>query len=398
MSALVEAGTVDQVVEAVAYKVEQLGRMDLREVIEVAREAEVLASAAKLKRYRRIEANSDRAQRALEGLSLQASRRAGELLVELDGGGPGRGKKSPRTSAAEEAGLDGRAARRLVELAEIEEDLVELVREQIAGSGKRLTVRGVIAAATKRTSVGSDEWYTPEDVAEAMRAVFGGDPDWDPASCAVAQRVIRAKRWCSAALPTLGEAEKAAGITSREFAKLKKSHGGVGQIYRWPSGEVITPDEAIEDEAKRAKAFAKVANRGRISHGSELRGKVYANPPYAFPAPFIRAVLEAYLGCELPEGPLHDGFFDREQADAPVTEAILLVNVATGTVAGQWLLEAADAIVWPRGRFSFLDAHGKPQSGNRYEQMIAYLGQDPASFLAEFGQFGASSRPWRAAA
>lgn len=383
--ALLQGGTVDAVLEAVARQVGQIAKMDLREAVEAAREAEVLAQAVKLQRYRRIEDHAGEAQRALEGLALQASRRAGELLAQLDAGGPGR-RKSERTAVAEEAGIDGRLVRRLVELAELDDERVELVRDELIEAGKRLTVRGVLAAASKRVSVGSDEWYTPEAVAEAVRRVFGGPPDCDPASCPVAQRVIQARRFWSAAPPTLGEAEKAAGITARELARIKKAHAGVGQILSGPGGEPLDPT---------ADHFAKVANRGRISHAGELEGKVFCNPPYAFPAPFVRAVIEGYLWHELSEGPLHDVGRD---SIAPIEEAILLVNVATGTTAGQWILDAADRICWPRGRFAFLDAHGQAQRGNRYEQLVAYFGDQPDVFTREFREFGSITRPERSAA
>lgn len=388
--ALLQGGTIDTVLEAVARQVAQIAKMDLREAVEAAREAEVLAKAVKLQRYRRIEDHAGEAQRALEGLALQASRRAGELLAGLDGGGPGRGRKSERTAIAEEAGIDGRLVRRLVELAELDDERVELVRDELLEAGKRLTVRGVLSAASKRVSVGSDEWYTPPEVAEAVHRVFGGPPDCDPASCPVAQRVIQADRYWSAAPPTLGEAEKAAGITTREFAQIKKAHAGVGQVLSWPDGTPLDP--AVE-------GFAKAANRGRISHASDLAGKVFCNPPYAFPAPFVRAVIEGYLWHELEDEPLDEAYFEPCGRDrgAAVTEAILLVNVATGTTAGQWILDAADRICWPRGRFAFLDAHGEAQKGNRYEQLVAYFGDQPDVFAREFGPFGSITRPERSA-
>ena len=40
----------------------------------------------------------------------------------------------------------------------------------------------------------SNEWYTPDDVLEAERELFGGAPDLDPASCAEANLRIGAAR------------------------------------------------------------------------------------------------------------------------------------------------------------------------------------------------------------
>lgn len=412
----IQGGRVDEFVRVVAEHLVALQRLDLREAVELGEAADAAALRTRLKRYRAIEADAERAQRALEHLALQAQLRAGELLLELDAGGPGRGKKSERTAAAEEAGLDGRQARRLVELAELDEEVREEIVEQLVGAGKRVTVRGVLDVAERRTSVGSDEWYTPREFADAARRVFGGRPDCDAASCPVAQIVIGAARWWSAAEPELGEAERAAGISARKLAAMRKAWGGVGVVYRFPTGEVIEPDEAIEDEAKRAKAFAKVANlHGRISHAHQLRGTVWLNPPYSFPSPFVRAVIEGYLGSSLEDlwqryaaelgtteavldettltastwraSAIRQATRALEEAHA-ITEAIILVNVATATAAGQQLLAACSAVCFVSRRISFRDAHGEQQDGNRYEQAVFYLGRRPQVFAREFGPFG----------
>lgn len=403
--------------------------MDLRSLVELGQAADRAAEQTTLKRYRRLKADAERAQRALEGLAMKAQLRAGEVLLSLDGGGPGRGKKSERTRAREAAGLDGREARRLVELAELDEDVREQACEQLAEAGKRVTVRSVLAIAQRRTSVGSDEWYTPKAYAEAARRVFGGYPDCDAASCSVAQATIRAKRFWSAAALEFGEAERAAGIKRREFLRMKREEwAGAGVLYQFPTGEVIEPDDKIEDEAKRAKAFAKRANaEGRLGHAHQLRGTVWLNPPYSFPAPFVRAVIEGYVGTTLEDawsryaealGTTETALDADEDTAAtwrstaleraaasksgPITEAIVLVNVATSTAAGQNLLATSSAACFVARRISFLDAHGEAQDGNRYEQVVFYLGERPEVFAREFSRFGAvvirAPEAWRSAA
>lgn len=410
-------GGVEKLVRDVAELAERIGELDLREAVELGQQADEAAQATTLAHYRRIEADADRAQRALERLSFEAHLHAGQILARLDGGAPGRGKKSERAHAIEEAGLDTRLARRLVELAQLDEDEIDDAREQLVEAGKRVTVRGVIAVATKR-SAGTGEWYTPAEYVDAVAQVFGGPPDRDPASCLVAQALIGASRWWSAATPELGPDEIATGITEPMFAELLESHAGVGLIYHFETGEVIEPDPSLEPR-KRAKAFAKAANSsGRLSHAGELAGKVYLNPEYGFPQPFVRAVLEGYFGrpleaiwsaaaaelgrteVELDADPERAAAWRAEAlaratALGPVKEAIVLVNVATGTAAGQWLLAAQSAACFVAGRISFRDRLGEPQDGNRYEQVVFYLGEHRDRFLREFACFGICVAPGR---
>lgn len=48
-------------------------------------------------------------------------------------------------------------------------------------------------------SSGSVEWYTPFNIVEAAREVFGGFIEFDPASCDEANKTIRAQRYLSEA-------------------------------------------------------------------------------------------------------------------------------------------------------------------------------------------------------
>jgi hypothetical protein len=426
----VKGGRVDDLLQVVADRLGDLERAGLRQAIEIGEAADAAALRTTLKRYRALEADAERAQRSLEYLALQASLRGGEILLMLDPGGPGRGKKSERMRAAEEAGLNGREARRLVALAGIEDEVREAIVEQLVAAKKRVTVRAVVDLAERRTSIGTDEWYTPKSIADAARRVFGGRPDCDPASCVVAQLMIAAARWWSASEPELGEAEVAAKVTQAKFDRARKSWVGVGTVYRFPTGEVIEPDAAIEDEAKRAKAFAKAANlHGRISQAHQLRGTVWLNPPYSFPAPFVRAVLEAFLGLTLEEVwtkhaadlRTSEEALDEDPESAAtwraralelaaskpkgkVTEAIILVNVATSTAVGRYLLGCCSAACFVAERISFRDAHGDEEgnNNNRNEQVIFYLGSRPAVFGREFARFGQlmvrAPEQWRAAA
>lgn len=55
-----------------------------------------------------------------------------------------------------------------------------------SGQAQKKAARGAIRAA------GSDEWYTPEDLAWRARTSLGGTIDLDPATCAAANKVVQA--------------------------------------------------------------------------------------------------------------------------------------------------------------------------------------------------------------
>lgn len=422
--------SVDELVERVAQIAESLEMMDLRELVEVAEEAGAAARAVELRRYQAIHADAGRAKRALEELAVQAQRRAGLLLREIEGGeqskGLGRGKgrtASPRAVAAAEAGIEKKAAHRMLQLAAMPEERVAKIREHLEETGKAVTVGAVLKAATKVSlspDHQSDEWYTPEDIAEAVRQVFGRHPDEDPASCAVGQQVIKALRWWSASKPVYGEAEKAAKITKSIFGLMLERWGGCGVIFDHRTGDPIEPDESIQDPQKRAKRFAILANKyGRIGHGQQLKGKVFTNPPYGFPAPFVRAVIEGYIGRTLEQAATeYAAELGRSEEDldadekigatwryeavgvaaeryggtGPIVEAIVLVNVATGTEIQQYALAAAGGDCFFDGRIAFRDSHGEQRSGNRYEQVAYFFGRRDAAFTVEFSRFGQVTR------
>jgi ParB family chromosome partitioning protein len=104
-------------------------------------------------------------------------------------------------------------------------------------------------------------------------------------------------------------------------------------------------------------------------------GRVWLNPPFSNPAPFTTKLIEEYEA-------------GRTKA------AILLVNNGTETKWGQALLR--------RYPVCFVGAHDgygsrisfwkndpdEPRTGNRYAQMIFYMGQTPDTFAEVFSQFG----------
>lgn len=159
----------------------------------------------------------------------------------------------------------------------------------------------------------SDEYYTPPYIIEAARQVLG-KIDLDPASCTLAQKVIKANVF------------------------INKANNSLDKRYPW-------------------------------------LGRVWLNPPFSNPAPFIAKLIDEYDAGR-------------------VKAAITLVNNGTETQWGQSLLR--------RYPVCFVGAHdGKgsrlafwrtdpdePRTGNRYAQMIFYLGPKVETFREVFSQFG----------
>lgn len=77
-----------------------------------------------------------------------------------------------------------------------DEDYLVLVAEA-RESGTPLTRRAVRAASRPKVvhNSGEIEWYTPPEVMDLAREVFGREVELDPCSCEVAQRVVQARAW-----------------------------------------------------------------------------------------------------------------------------------------------------------------------------------------------------------
>jgi hypothetical protein len=167
--------------------------------------------------------------------------------------------------------------------------------------------------AAEQAPPDGDEYYTPPYIIAAARQVLG-TIDLDPASCALAQRVIQAE------------------------AYLTKADDGLSVPWY---------------------------------------GTVWLNPPYSKPAPFVtKLIIERDLGN--------------------TTAAIIITNNGTETAWGQALLARYPVCFVGAGssggngsRISFWQADpDEPKKGNRYAQMIFYLGNEPEKFAKVFGQFG----------
>lgn len=150
----------------------------------------------------------------------------------------------------------------------------------------------------------SDECYTPADWLRCAREVLG-TIDLDPASCSDAQALVRARRF---------------------FAI---EHDGLAR--KW-------------------------------------RGRVWLNPPYSRPGPWVDKLIASYQSGE-------------------VSAALALLNARTGSA---WF-HALAAVAWrveKRKRIRFYGPGSGKGGHGRMDSAFFYLGPDPARFVAVFGVFG----------
>lgn len=345
---LIDSEGVGALVRFVADVTTKIAACPISEALRLASEA--TAGADHIMRCKGTIEDAERGVRDLDGFALTAKAAVGAVLGELEAGGKGKAK-SPRAEACELAGISRPDAARMIKLAEIEPDDRARLADSLEGKGKRLTVRGVLAAAESPSSAedyDGDEWYTDPDFLAAARKAGGGRIDCDLTSCLLAQRHVKAKVWYSLRSPKDEEEQakaRAAGMTQAEIEKACACWGGLGKV-----------------------------EKGRLTQ--EPMGYVFGQPPYSDPAPTIRTILDGY----------HRKL---------VTAATILVNVATGSAAQQELLELSTARLWvgkgddnPKARMSFISPSGAVAKANRYDQVAYYLGNKMTTFAAAFGGWG----------
>lgn len=143
---------------------------------------------------------------------------------------------------------------------------------------------------------------------------------------------------------------------------------------------VIDLDPATSDKAQSVVMAREYYTKDDDGLTQDWHGKVWLNPPFSAPKPFVDKLIAEYT-------------------DGNVSEAIILVNNGTETAWGQALLTRFPVCFVGFGngrgtRISFWnDSPDNPEKGNRYAQMICYLGEMPERFYAAFAQFGAIMEP-----
>lgn len=159
---------------------------------------------------------------------------------------------------------------------------------------------------SRRVGYDGDEWYTPDLYIAAARQVMGGI-DLDPASSEAAQEIVQAAV-C--------------------YTKSSGPEGGLSYVWS---------------------------------------GRVWLNPPYSNPDPFIRRLLAYYQG-------------------GSVTQAVVLVNNATETQWFQMLLTRCPAC-FLRRRIAFWQV-GVTGKTARQGQTVFYLGDRQKQFVEVFSKHG----------
>jgi phage N-6-adenine-methyltransferase len=158
----------------------------------------------------------------------------------------------------------------------------------------------------EKTEGSGDEWYTREEEIKLVRMVLG-EIDLDPASCQAANEIVKAKTFYT------------------------KEENGLDK---------------------------------------PLWGKVFCNPPYSKPRPFIDKIVESYQSGE-------------------IESAILLVNSSTDTDWFHFAFENAKLTCFTDGRISFWRADtNEKKDKNRYGQAFFYFGNEPEKFKAVFSNTG----------
>lgn len=177
------------------------------EIKHVRNGAEALRAYAKQAKNKQLEMDATE-------IRIRAERRVGELMasqrqsVGLAKGGQPYQATGSKTDPVEsvptlaEAGVDKHLADRARKLAAMPDRKFEQVVEHWRDRTMTETVKVNIDVLASTTHVsqntGEHEWYTPEPYIKAARQVLGAI-DLDPASSAVANKVVGAKAFCSLA-------------------------------------------------------------------------------------------------------------------------------------------------------------------------------------------------------
>jgi len=140
-------------------------------------------------------------------IRIRAERRVGEMIAAQKATvglakPPGKkreiGSEPDPIPALADAGIDKHLAdraRKLARLPEVEFNArLGNLRERVEADNERVTIDLLRTAAHVSHASGENEWYTPVYLIEAARKTMGGI-DCDPASSAVANKIVKAKRF-----------------------------------------------------------------------------------------------------------------------------------------------------------------------------------------------------------
>jgi hypothetical protein len=143
----------------------------------------------------------DLQNRAAE-MKLRAERKAGEMLCGMENrekrGGDRKSKSHDVTLKLDDIGITKMQSSRWQEEAKVPEEKFEAWIESTVEQGEEITQAGLLRLAKGKTHVannsGNNEWYTPSEYIEPYRMMVGVI-DVDPASCANANDVVKARKF-----------------------------------------------------------------------------------------------------------------------------------------------------------------------------------------------------------
>jgi len=134
---------------------------------------------------------------------------------------------------------------------------------------------------------------------------------------------------------------------------------------------VIDLDPASSDAANRTVRAARYYTLADDGLAQPWEGRVWMNPPYStgLVDRFVGRLLEAYQSKDVPA-------------------AVVLTNNATDTRWWQSLARRSSSVCCLAGRIRFRGPDGAVAGAGLQGQTIAYLGDDPSTFVERFTEYG----------
>ena len=165
-----------------------------------------------------------------------------------------------------------------------------------------------------------DEWYTPPGIVEACRAALGGI-DLDPASCAIAQRAVRATRYLTRADDGLAHAWRGRVFLNPPYSRAIKAAFLAKLAEGYRAGAVTAAVAVLSVdltpawfEPLRPLYAAKATIRGRVNfykeHPEDMR-----NPAFGSSVVYLGRERERFAAA-------FDGLADVDFPAVSVTEPV----------------------------------------------------------------------------
>ena len=129
-------------------------------------------------------------------------------------------------------------------------------------------IRARIRAREMRIAERCDEWYTPAPIIEAARTAMGSI-DTDPASCAIAQRIVRANRFYTIKEDGLKQIWTGNIWLNAPFSKLRLWVQSA--LQRLASGEIRRACVLVPTGRSDCQWYAPLLEHPLCIHGSRIR-------------------------------------------------------------------------------------------------------------------------------